>query len=102
MTNFARLQPLVLKMEFPTPTLGLQGTWAHSMDPPGFPISSPKTRTVYLSLFLSYLPGSKGVSAHPLIHPQYKANYSSRSYCLIVLQKLVVSIKRLQVSVYVG
>ena len=50
-----------------TPGLGVRGTWgsgwAHSIARPWVPISAPLTHRVYLVPFVSYLAGSKSVSA---------------------------------------
>ena len=49
----------------------------------------PLTHMVHLSPLLSYLAGSKIVSARPSFRPGYDDKYCSRSYRFVELQKLV-------------
>ena len=64
--------------------------WAHSVAHPWVPISSPLTHTVYLLPFLSYLAGSKSVSARPPVRPPvrpgYDDKYRSRSHRFVEWQ----------------
>ena len=60
--------------------------WAYSKTRAWVLISSPLTHIVYLSPFLSYLAGSKSVSAHPS-----NLVYRYKSYRFIKHQKRVLS-----------
>ena len=57
---------------------------------------------VYLAPFLSYLAGSKGVSAHPPVRPEYDDKYRSRSYRFVDRQKVDIDVISGAAVDYVG
>ena len=61
--------------------------WAQSTTRPLIPISSLLTHILNLLQFLSYLAGSKNVSAGPPVRPGYDDKYRSRSYIVVERQK---------------